>query len=152
MPTNLYGENDNFDLTQSHVLPALMNKIHAAKATGIKEVSIWGDGTPLREFMHVDDLANAIIFMATQQSDESLFNVGSGEEITVLELARLMAEVIGFEGKFKFDENQPNGTPRKLLDSSKINKMGWKPEIGLRAGVIKTYDWYLTQLEERPKK
>jgi GDP-L-fucose synthase len=152
MPTNLYGENDNFDLTQSHVLPALMNKIHAAKAAGIKEVSIWGDGTPLREFMHVDDLANAIIFMATQQSDESLFNGGSGVEITILELAKLIAEVIGFEGEFKFDGDQPNGTPRKLLDSSKIKKMGWTPEIGLKAGLIKTYDWYRSQLGESAKK
>jgi GDP-L-fucose synthase len=152
MPTNLYGENDNFDLAQSHVLPALMNKIHAAKTAGAKEISIWGDGTPLREFLHVNDLAEAIIFMCTKKTDENLFNVGSGEEVTILELAKLIAEVIGFKGEFKFDENQPNGTPRKLLDSSKINKMGWKPEIGLKAGLIKTYDWYLTQLGESPRK
>ena len=152
MPTNLYGENDNFDLAHSHVLPALMNKLHAAKIAGNSEVEIWGDGTPLREFLHVNDLAKAIIFMSTKKTDENLFNVGSGEEITILELAKLMAEVIGFEGKFKFDENQPNGTPRKLLDSSRIKEMGWKPKIGLKAGLIKTYDWYLTQLEERPRK
>lgn len=152
MPTNLYGENDNFDLAHSHVLPALMNKLHAAKIAGNSEVEIWGDGTPLREFLHVNDLAKAIIFMSTKKTDENLFNVGSGEEITILELAKLMAEVIGFEGKFKFDENQPNGTPRKLLDSSKVNEMGWEPEIGLKVGLSKTYDWYLTQLEERPRK
>ena len=152
MPTNLYGENDNFDLAHSHVLPALMNKIHAAKMAGINEVDIWGDGTPLREFLHVNDLAEAIIFISTKKTDENLFNVGSGEELTILELAELIAEVIGFEGKFKFDENQPNGTPRKLLDSSRIKEMGWKPKIGLKAGLIKTYDWYLTQLEERPRK
>ena len=152
MPTNLYGENDNFDLAQSHVLPALMNKIHAAKTAGAKEVSIWGDGTPLREFLHVNDLANAIIFMSSQKSDESLYNVGSGEEITILELAELIGEVIGFEGGFKFDMDQPNGTPRKLLDSSKMNAMGWKADIRLREGLIKTYDWYLAQLEERPRK
>ena len=152
MPTNLYGENDNFDLAQSHVLPALMNKIHAAKTAGADEVTIWGDGTPLREFLHVNDLADAILFMSSQKSDENLFNVGSGEEITILELAELIGEVIGFEGKFIFDENKPNGTPRKLLDSSKINSLGWKAEIGLRDGLIKTYDWYLTQLEERPRK
>ena len=152
MPTNLYGENDNFDLAQSHVLPSLMNKIHAAKTAGADEVTIWGDGTPLREFLHVNDLADAILFMSSQKSDENLFNVGSGEEITILELAELIGEVIGFEGKFIFDENKPNGTPRKLLDSSKINSLGWKAEIGLRDGLIKTYDWYLTQLEERPRK
>jgi len=152
MPTNLYGENDNFELEQSHVLPALMNKIHAAKIAGIGEVDIWGDGTPFREFLHVDDLANAIMFLSSKQTDEDLFNVGSGQEITILELAELIGKVIGFEGEFRFDKNQPNGTPRKLLDSSKINKMGWKPEIGLKAGLIKTYDWYLTQLEERPRK
>ena len=152
MPTNLYGENDNFDLAYSHVLPALMNKIHSAKMAGINEVDIWGDGTPLREFLHVNDLAEAIIFMSTEKTDENLFNVGSGEELTILELAELIAEVIGFEGKFIFDENQPNGTPRKLLDSSRRKAMGWKPKIGLKAGLIKTYDWYLTQLEERPRK
>ena len=152
MPTNLYGENDNFDLAQSHVLPALMNKIHAAKVSGINEVNIWGDGTPLREFLHVNDLANAVMFMSSRQTDENLFNVGSGEEITILELAELMAEVIGFKGEFRFDKNQPNGTPRKLLESSKISSMGWKPEIKLKAGLIKTYDWYLTQLGERSEK
>lgn len=152
MPTNLYGENDNFDLAHSHVLPALMNKLHAAKTVGVNEVEIWGDGTPLREFLHVDDLANAILFMSSKQTSENLFNVGSGEEVTILELAKLMAETIGFEGRFKFDENQPNGTPRKLLDSSKLNKMGWKPDIGLKAGLTKTYDWYLTKLEGDPRK
>lgn len=152
MPTNLYGENDNFDLAHSHVLPALMNKLHAAKIAGNSEVEIWGDGTPLREFLHVNDLAEAIIFMSTKKTGENLFNVGSGEEITILELAKLMSEVVGFEGRFKFDKNQPNGTPRKLLDSSKMNEMGWKPEIRLKVGLIKTYGWYLTQLEERPRK
>lgn len=152
MPTNLYGENDNFDLAQSHVLPALMNKIHAAKRDGLNEVYIWGDGTPLREFLNVNDLANAILFMCSKKTDENLFNVGSGEEVTILELAKLIGEVVGFEGQFVFDESQPNGTPRKLLDSSKINNLGWKPEIGLRTGLIKTYDWYLNQLGERPKK
>jgi len=148
MPTNLYGENDNFDLAQSHVLPALMNKIHAAKVAGAKEVTIWGDGMPLREFLHVDDLAEAIIFMATREVDEALFNVGSGDEISILDLAKAIAEVVGYEGGFTFDKNQPNGTPRKFLDSSRINKMGWASKIELKTGLINTYDWYLTQLEE----
>ena len=152
LPTNLYGQNDNFDLAQSHVLPALMNKVHAAKSEGLKEVKIWGDGSPLREFLHVDDLAKAIIFMATREFDEALFNVGSGDEISILDLAKAIAEIVGYEGKFVFDKNRPNGTPSKLLDSSKINSMGWKAEIGLRDGLIKTYDWYLAQLEERPRK
>ena len=152
MPTNLYGPNDNFDLVQSHVLPALINKIHAAKSESAKEVEIWGDGAPLREFLHVDDLAEAIIFMATREVDGSLFNVGSGEEVTILELAKLIAEVAGFKGEFKFDTNQPNGTPRKLLNSSRFKNMGGAPRISLKEGLISTYDWYLTQLGESSSK
>ncbi len=152
MPTNLYGQNDNFDLAQSHVLPALMSKIHSAKMAGINEVDVWGDGTPLREFLHVDDLAEAIIFMTARQSEASLFNVGSGKEITILNLAKLIAEVVGYVGEFKFDTNQPNGTPRKLLDSSKINNLGWTSQIELKVGLKGTYDWYLAQLEESSRK
>ena len=148
MPTNLYGQNDNFDLAQSHVLPALINKIHAAKSNGSQFVSIWGDGTPLREFLNVDDLAEAIVFMASKTTDESLFNIGSGDEISILDLARLVAEIVGFDGEFKFDSNQPNGTPRKLLDSSKINNMGWKAKTNLKDGLRSTYAWYLKQMEE----
>jgi GDP-L-fucose synthase len=148
MPTNLYGQNDNFDLAQSHVLPALINKIHAAKSNGSQFVSIWGDGTPLREFLNVDDLAEAIVFMASKTTDESLFNIGSGDEISILDLARLVAEIVGFDGEFKFDSNQPNGTPRKLLDSSKINNMGWKAKTNLKDGLRSTYAWYLEQMKE----
>lgn len=146
MPTNLYGPGDNFDLESSHVLPALIRRIHAAAAAGEPAVTLWGSGTPLREFLHVDDLADACVFLlenGVQQDDFSdMINIGSGEEVSILALARLIAGVAGYRGEFRFDTGMPDGTPRKLLDSSRIRSMGWAPRIGLEAGLRDTYEWF----------
>lgn len=143
MPTNLYGPNDNFHPENSHVLPALIRRFHEAKVTGAKEVVVWGTGSPLREFLHVDDLADAVMFLMDKYSDFPHVNVGSGNEVTIKNLAELVKEVVGFEGELKWDPNKPDGTPRKLMDSSKLANMGWKPKISLRDGLVGTYKWYV---------
>jgi GDP-L-fucose synthase len=142
MPTNLYGPGDNFDLTSSHVLPALMAKAHAAKVTGKASLTLWGTGTPRREFLHVDDLADACVFLMKTYSDENLVNIGVGEDVTIRELAEIIADVVGFKGSFAFDTSKPDGTPRKLLDVGRLNGLGWKAKTGLREGIASTYDWY----------
>ena len=135
MPTNLYGPNDNYDLNNSHVLPALIRKFHAAKEEGKKEVVIWGTGSPMREFLHVDDLASASVFLMEHYSGEEHVNVGTGEDITIKELAMLVKEKTGFAGDLKFDTTRPDGTPRKLLDVSKLHSLGWKHSIALPEGI-----------------
>jgi GDP-L-fucose synthase len=142
MPTNLYGPGDNFDLTSSHVLPALMAKAHEAKLTGKASLTLWGTGTPRREFLHVDDLADACVFLMKTYSDENLVNIGVGEDVTIRELAEIIADVVGFKGSFAFDTSKPDGTPRKLLDVGRLNRLGWKAKTGLREGIAATYDWY----------
>ena len=139
MPTNLYGPGDNYDPENSHVLPALIRKAHAAKMSGEAAIEVWGTGSPLREFMHVDDLADALVFLLRHYSDDSHINVGSGEEVTIAEAARLVCEVVGFEGELRFDRSKPDGTPRKLMDSQRIREMGWTPRIGLREGIADAY-------------
>ena len=135
MPTNLYGPGDNFDLSTSHVLPALLRKVMEAQARGAPEVVVWGSGTPLREFLHVDDCADACLHLMASYSGLEHVNVGSGEEISIADLARLIAEVVGYEGRFRFDTTKPDGTPRKLMDSSRLNALGWHPRISLRQGI-----------------
>jgi GDP-L-fucose synthase len=142
MPTNLYGPGDNFDLQGSHVLPALLRKFHEAKVAGAAQVTIWGSGTPLREFLHVDDLASAAVFLMQNYSSAEFINVGSGEEISIGELARLIAEVVGFRGEIVHDREKPDGTPRKFMDSSRLLGLGWKPGIRLRDGIASTYEWF----------
>ncbi len=146
MPTNLYGPNDNFDLETSHVLPAIIRKAHEAKMAGQRSITIWGTGTPLREFLHVDDLADAIVFCLGRASDGQILNVGAGEEISVGALARLTCDVVGFEGEAVFDISKPDGTPRKLADISRMEALGWKPTIGLREGIEQTYRWFLNNV------
>lgn len=148
MPTNLYGPNDNFNSETSHVLPGLLHRFHLAKIESREEIEIWGDGTPLREFLHVDDLSEAIFHLLEIDSSNSLFNIGSSEEISVLDLAKLIARIVGFEGKIAFALEKPNGTPRKLLDSSLIEETGWTAKISLEAGIKSVYAWYLDNQEK----
>lgn len=143
MPTNLYGPGDNFDLAGSHVLPALLRKVHVARETGAPTVEIWGSGTPLREFLHVDDLADACVFLLKTYTGESHVNVGSGHEISIRGLAELIAEVVGFRGELSFDSTKPDGTPRKLLDTSLLDGLGWRARTPLREGVADAYSWFL---------
>ncbi len=145
MPTNLYGPNDNFDLKSSHVLPALIRKAHEAKVRGDASLVIWGSGTPLREFLHVDDCAAAIVFLLERYHEAGPINVGSASEISIHDLARLVAEVVGFTGSITLDPTKPDGTPRKLMDSSRLRAMGWSPKIALRDGIADAYRWYLAQ-------
>ncbi|MDI6716131.1 MAG: GDP-L-fucose synthase [Actinomycetota bacterium] len=142
MPTNLYGPNDNFDLENSHVLPALIRKFHEAKVKGLPSVSVWGTGSPRREFLYVDDLADACLFLMKHYDDSELINIGVGEDLTIKELALLIKEIVGFEGKIEFDASKPDGMARKLLDVSKINSLGWKAKVDLRQGIEATYRWY----------
>jgi GDP-L-fucose synthase len=142
MPTNLYGSGDNFDLESSHVLPALIRKFHEANRTGAPTVTLWGSGSALREFLHVDDLASAAVFLMRNYSSPSIINVGSGEEISIGSLAALISEIVGFKGQIVYDRAKPDGTPRKLLDSSRLLALGWKPDITLRDGIARTYDWF----------
>ncbi len=142
MPTNLYGPGDNFDLNASHVIPALIRKIDTATREGRPTVEIWGSGRPLREFMHVDDLADALVFLLKTYDAEEHINVGSGEEITISQLASLVADIVGYTGRLDFDTSKPDGTPRKALDSTRIAALGWKPRYDLRSGLAQTYDWY----------
>lgn len=143
MPTNLYGPNDNFDLKTSHVLPALIRKFHEAREQQQPFVEIWGSGTPRREFLHVDDLAAACLFLMQNYEGIEIVNVGVGEDISIKELALLIKEVVGYSGELKFDSSKPDGTPRKLLDVSRLHSLGWKANISLREGLAATYRWYL---------
>jgi GDP-L-fucose synthase len=143
MPTNMYGQNDNFNLENGHVLPVLIRKFHEAKQRNDKEILLWGSGTAKREFLHSDDMADAVIFLAKQNKNPGLINVGTGQEISIKELAFLISDVVGFSGEIKFDLTKPDGTPRKLSDTSKINSMGWKPKIDLKKGLEQTYKWMI---------
>ena len=145
MPTNLYGPGDNFDPAHSHVLPALIRRFHEAKLRGDPEVVVWGTGTPRREFLYVDDLARAVVQLTSDYSGAEPVNVGWGRDITIRELAEMIAGVVGFEGRIVFDASRPDGTPRKLLDTSRITALGWRPETGLREGIETTYAWYSQQ-------
>jgi len=142
MPTNLYGPGDNFDLQSSHVIPALMRKAHEAKVANDGSITIWGTGTPRREFLHVDDCASACIHLLKTYSDEAHVNIGSGEDLPIYELARLVCKVVGFEGDIIRDETKPDGTPRKLMAADRLRAMGWSPSISLKDGLAATYDWY----------
>ena len=144
MPTNLYGPNDNFHLETAHVLPALIHRFHNAKIGNTGVVEIWGDGTPLREFLHVSDLARACLMILNNYDDSVPINVGSGQEISIGNLAKKISHIVGFTGEITFNAERPNGTPRKLLDSSRIGKLGWEPQISLEDGIASTYDWFLT--------
>ena len=148
MPTNLYGPNDNFDLENSHVLPALLRKAHEAKVTGKAKLTVWGTGTPKREFLHCDDLANALRFLLENYDSPEVINVGWGEDVTIRELAELICDVVGFSGKLEFDATKPDGTPRKLLNVDKLNRLGWSPKISLRQGLECTYRWFLKNRAE----
>jgi len=143
MPTNLYGPGDNFDLATSHVLPALIRKFHEAKQTHSASVTIWGTGTPRREFLHVDDLADALLFLMATYDSPEIINVGWGEDVTIAELAALVREAVGFDGKIELDRSKPDGTPRKLMDVTKLTRLGWKPRIALADGIRSTYRWFL---------
>ena len=145
MPTNLYGPRDNFNTKTAHVLPALISRFHSAKISQDKKVSIWGDGTPLREFLHVEDLAKACLKLLREYDDPVAINVGSGQEVSIAKLASIVSRVVGFDGKICFDADYPNGTPRKLLDSARILELGWKPNISLENGIASTYTWFLEQ-------
>ena len=145
MPTNLYGPNDNFDLMDSHVLPALIRKFHEAKVNDKPYVEVWGSGNPKREFLFVDDLADACLFLMENYDKKEIINIGTGEDVTVKELAETVKEVVGYGGEIRFDKTRPDGTPRKLLDVSRINSLGWKAKMSLRAGIEKTYEWYKSQ-------
>lgn len=148
MPTNLYGPYDNFHPENSHVLPALIRRFHEAKVSGAKEVVVWGTGSPLREFLHVDDLADGVVFLMDKYSGLVHVNVGSGKEVTIKELAELVKEVVGFEGELVWDTSKPDGTPRKLMDSSKLAELGWVPKIALKEGLVDTYKWYLENVKQ----
>jgi GDP-L-fucose synthase len=143
MPTNLYGPGDNFDLQNSHVLPALIRRFHEAKLRGDPEVVVWGTGTPRREFLHVDDLASAVVFLMRSYEGTDIVNVGCGMDVSIRELAEMVSEAVGFPGRLAFDTSKPDGTPRKLLDVGRLNAMGWRPRIGLREGLESTYQWFL---------
>jgi GDP-L-fucose synthase len=148
MPTNLYGPGDNFDLAGSHVLPALMRKIHEAREAAAPSVSIWGTGTPRREFMHVDDLADACCFLMERYDEEPFVNAGWGQDVTIRELAELITQVVGYTGALAFDATRPDGVPRKLLDTTRLTALGWKPRIALREGIESTWKWYLSTRRE----
>ncbi|HEV2047533.1 MAG TPA: GDP-L-fucose synthase [Chthoniobacterales bacterium] len=143
MPTNLYGPNDNFDLESSHVLAALLRKAHEAKTAGARELLVWGSGKPRREFLHVDDCAAACVFLLENYDSPEIINVGCGEDISIRELAELICDVVGFKGELAWDASKPDGTPRKLLDVTKLRGLGWRPTIPLREGIARTYDWFV---------
>ena len=142
MPTNLYGEHDNFDLQSSHVLPALLRKFHDAKVAHAPTVTVWGSGKPLREFLHVDDCAEACVFLLDSYDEAEIVNVGVGHDLSILDLAHLIKRIVGFEGELVFDSSKQDGTPRKLVDTTKINKLGWRAQIGLEEGIARTYRWF----------
>ena len=143
MPTNLYGPNDNFDLHTSHVLPALIRKVHEAKQAGSEDVSVWGSGTPRREFLHVDDLAGACFFLLENYNSPEIVNIGCGEDVSIRELAEMVCDVLGYEGELVFDASKPDGTPRKLMNVGRLLSLGWKPRIGLQDGIRDAYEWFL---------
>jgi len=143
MPTNLYGPHDNYDLRNSHVLPALIRKVHEAKQAGAQSITVWGSGTPRREFLHTDDLADACLFLLEHYNAPDLVNIGCGEDVTIRELAETVCDVLGFKGTLEFDASKPDGTPRKLLDISKIQALGWNPKIPLRQGIADAYRWFV---------
>ena len=147
MPTNLYGSHDNFDLKTSHVLPAMIRKFHEAKLNNNSPVELWGSGTPMREFLHVNDLAKAVVFAVENKLPEHLYNVGTGTDVTIKELAETIQKTVGHTGEIVWDSTKPDGTPRKLMDVSKLNKLGWKAEIDLENGIEKTYEWFLKNVE-----
>lgn len=142
VPASLYGPGDNFDPDNSHVLSGLIRKIHDAKVSGKKQVEIWGDGTPKREFLYVDDAAGAILFLLENYDGEEMINIGSGQEMSILELAEVICDIVGFRGQIALDTSKPNGTPRKILDTSRLNELGWAPSVSLRDGIEKTYTWF----------
>ena len=148
MPTNLYGPVDNFDLETSHVLPAMIRRFHEAKISGAPSVTLWGTGTPRREFLHVDDLADAALFLMENYDSPDLLNVGVGEDLTIADLAALVARIVGYSGRIVFDSSRPDGTPRKLLDVSRIHALGWRAQIPLEQGVASTYQWYVAHAAE----
>lgn len=143
MPTNLYGPHDNYDLHNSHVLPAFIRKVHEAKQAAAKSITVWGTGTPRREFLHTDDLADACLFLLENYDQPDLINIGCGEDVTIRELAETVCDVLGFDGSLEFDASKPDGTPRKLLDISKIKSLGWSPKIPLRDGIADAYRWFV---------
>jgi len=143
MPTNLYGPGDNFGLENSHVLPALMRRFHDAKTNGDKDVTVWGTGSPKRDFLHVDDMANAVLYLMEHYSDEEAVNIGVGEDISIGDVARMMKSVVGFSGELNFDTSKPDGTPRKLLDVTKLHNLGWQASVQLEEGLQDTYKWFL---------
>jgi GDP-L-fucose synthase len=149
MPTNLYGPGDNFNLQSSHVLPALIRKFHEAKEAGQSEVIVWGTGTPRREFLYVDDLADACVYLMRNYDSGCIVNVGTGEDVTILELATIISEIIGYEGRLVFDASKPDGTPHKRLDVSKLQSLGWRAQVSLREGIRRTYEWYKGSLAAR---
>ena len=148
MPTNLYGPGDNFDPLSSHVLPALLRKIDAAARQGLPSVEVWGSGRPRREFLHVDDLADALVFILRHYSGEEHLNVGTGTDVSIAELAGLIADVTGYQGRFVFDPSKPDGTPRKLMDVGRLAALGWRAGTDLRSGIVQTYAWYREALEQ----
>jgi GDP-L-fucose synthase len=148
MPTNLYGPADNFDLQQSHVLPALIRRFHEAKVRGDASVTVWGTGTPRREFLHVDDLADAVLYLLHEYDAEHIVNIGWGEDVTIRELAELVLSVIGYSGRLIFDATKPDGTPRKLLDVTRVTELGWRPKIPLKFGIETTYAWFKEHFTE----
>jgi len=145
MPTNLYGPNDNFDLESSHVLPALIRKFHEAKVNNKPYVEVWGTGSPRREFLYVDDLADACVFLMEEYNGNDVINIGTGEDITIKELAELIKKIVDYNGEIKFDTTKPDGTPRKLLDVSKLRKLGWKHKVSLEEGIYRTYKWFVEE-------
>jgi GDP-L-fucose synthase len=151
MPTNLYGPNDNFDLKTSHVLPALIRKFHEAKENKHKKVILWGSGLPMREFLHVDDLGKAVLFALENKLDKCLYNVGSGTDLSIKDLAELIKKIVSYKGKIIWDHTKPDGTPKKLMDSFKLNEKGWKPSVKLEEGIKTTYKWFLDNLKTYKK-
>ncbi len=148
MPTNLYGPGDNFDLQTSHVLPALIRKFHEARRNGDSTVTLWGTGKALREFLHVDDLADACLFLLRNYQEPEIVNIGVGRDLSIAELAELVRDIVGFEGQIEYDASKPDGTPRKLVDTKKINALGWKAKTGLRVGIANTYNWFLENVDQ----
>ncbi len=151
MPTNLYGPEDNFDLQSSHVLPALMRKAHEARLAQASEMVVWGSGTPRREFMHVDDMADAAVFLMLHYDEPEMINVGVGSDVTIRQLAELICRIVGFEGRLVFDASKADGTPQKLLDVSRLSARGWRAKIGLEEGIAATYQWFLTHQQQQPQ-
>lgn len=151
MPTNLYGPNDNFDLESSHVLPAMIRKFHEAKLAGAPQVTLWGTGTPRREFLHVDDLADAAVYLMRNYNDSEIVNIGTGEDVTIKELAELIKKEVGYEGEIVWDTTKPDGTPRKWLDVSKLHALGWKHGIALQEGIRGTYSWFINFINKEIK-